>query len=274
MNTTHHASASPDEAFRAQVLAQLEAAGAAGVSQSKLIGTTKASMKQQRLRQLVDMSVAGEVQMVQKGKVTRCWLPGQMPVEVTPEEKADEVLRRVLPEQRRGRVFTLAKIRTVLLKGTGIKEPAIKTCVRVLEQQRLLVRLTEGARVLYTYAPALRTLLDEETGETPAEATATTTPTAVQSTASTEPPKSITHQMVIDTYRAVRARRRLPDVEIASLQAALGCTAEEIKRPVQQLCEQGIFIPGKGDWSFASTAARAAAVLIQKEPYLFVRMKE
>jgi hypothetical protein len=79
---------------------------------------------------------------------------------------------------------------------------------------------------------------------------------------------------VINAYRDVRSQRRMPDVEIARLKEALGCTPEQIKPLVLQLCEQGVFIPGKGDWSFASPAARAAAILVQNEPYLFVRMKE
>jgi hypothetical protein len=68
-------------------------------------------------------------------------------------------------------------------------------------------------------------------------------------------------------------QRRLPDVEIARLQEVLNCPVEELKTVVKRLCEAGTFIPGKGDWSFATTAARAAAVLVHGEPHLFVRMK-
>jgi hypothetical protein len=185
---------------------------------------------------------------------------------MTPEERADEVLRRVLPEQRRGRLFTRAKLQSELLKGLAIKEPAVQTCLRLLEQQRLVIKLTDGTKTFYTYAPALREWLAEAVLED-VEATV-----ELESTAEAE--SQVNLSKVVEAYRAVRVQRRMPDIEIARLQEELGCSADDIKPLVQQLCEQGVFIPGKGDWSFASPAARAAAILVQNEPYLFVRMKE
>ena len=140
----------------------------------------------------------------------------------------------------------------------------MQTCLRLLEQQRLLVKLSDGSKTYFAYAPALRAWLDE--GDKPDMAeSAAPSPGAVP---------LLSPQRVIDAYRSVRAQRRMPDVEIARLQEVMGCTPEQIKPLVLQLCEQGVFIPGKGDWSFASPAARAAAILVQNEPYLFVRMKE
>jgi len=266
MNETHPLSPQEPDAFKPWVLEQLRAAGAAGIASSKLVDTKKAALKAERLAQLADLLASGGIQEQRKGKVVRYWLEGQRPVEMTAEEKADEVLRRVLPEQRRGRLFTRAKIQSELLKGLVVKEPAVQTCLRLLEQQRLLIKLTDGTKAFYTYLPALREWLAEAG---PLEGEATVEP---ESTAEGE--SEVNLLKVVEAYRAVRVQRRMPDIEIARLQEALACSADDIKPLVQQLCEQGVFIPGKGDWSFASPAARAAAILVQNEPYLFVRMKQ
>lgn len=270
MNETHHSPALEPGAFRLLALDRLRAAGDSGLSASQLVDTKKAALRADRQKLIAQLLAAGEVQQQRKGSTVRYWLQGQMPVQVTPEEKADEALRRLLPEQRRGRLFTQAKIQSELLKGLGIKAPAVLTCLRLLEQQRLLVRFTDGAKIYFAYAPALRDWLDAEGHPMPEEPAAA--PPAEPPVA--PPAPSFGAAQVIDAYRAVRAQRRMPDVEIARLKEALGCTPEQIKPLVLQLCEQGVFIPGKGDWSFASPAARAAAILVQNEPYLFVRMKE
>jgi len=266
MNETHPPPELAPGDYRSIVLDRLSAAGPKGISASHLVDTKKPVLKAERQKALAELVMAGELQEQRKGKVVRFWSQGQMPVVMTPEERADEVLRRVLPEQRRGRLFTPAKLQSELLKGLAIKEPAVQTCLRLLEQQRLLIKLTDGTKTFYTYAPALREWLAEAV---PEEVEATVEP---ESTAEAE--AEVNLSKVVEAYRTVRVQRRMPDIEIARLQEELGCSADDIKPLVQQLCEQGVFIPGKGDWSFASPAARAAAILVQNEPYLFVRMKE
>lgn len=280
--------------FEVAVLDQLKAAGQNGLAASKLAPARGATEQNQQKRVLKALEAAGKVQALRQGKITRYWLAGEMPPQVTPEEKADEVLRRVLPEQRRERLLTLTTIRDELLKGLGIKDAAIRTCLRVLEQELLLVKFTDGAKTYYAYAPALRAMLGEASAAATPEPTATTAPAQGPAPAPTTPapqaqrppspatrpmraseaPLPVTNQRVIEAYRSVRMQRRLPDVEIARLGEVLHCTVEELKPVVLRLCDQGIFIPGKGDWSFATPAARAAAVLIQDEPHLFVRMKD
>jgi hypothetical protein len=93
-------------------LDRLRSAGAAGVSASQLVETKKPALKAERLAMLGELVTTGEAQEQRKGKTVRYWLQGQMPVPTTPEEKADEVLRSVLPDQRRGRLFTQAKIQS------------------------------------------------------------------------------------------------------------------------------------------------------------------
>lgn len=273
MDELFNTNPSDTAAYQGAVLRKLTEAGPNGLALTKLVGK-KASARAAQQRVLKEMEKAGAVKAERKGSLTRYWLPDQMPPQVTPEEKADEVLRRVLPDQRRERLLTLARIRDELLKGLGIKEPAIRTCLRVLEQEGLVVKLTEGTRDFYAYVPALKSLLGEAAVEAPPPVEKTPEPAVIKAARSSDAPLPVTNQRVIEAYRSVRMQRRLPDVEIARLQEVLHCTVEELKPVVQRLCEQGTFIPGKGDWSFASTASRAAAVLIQGEPHLFVRMKD
>jgi hypothetical protein len=260
----------PWDAYREQVLEQLQAAGSAGLAQGKLIDSKKTAVRKERLEWLAALVASGEIQSQRKGNATRCWIQGRMPVVLSQEEKADEVLRAVFPEQRRGRLFTVAKIRTELLKGEGIKEPALQTCLRVLEQQGVLLKLTEGSRALYAYAPALREWLGLVVSNEDLEAKQAPIASKPVETKS----EKVTTGQVVEAYRKVRIHSRMPDIEIARLRDVLGCAPDDLKPAVLELCQQGVFIPGKGDWSFASAPARAAAILIQNVPYLFVRMKE
>lgn len=277
-------------AYQAAVMRQLTEAGQNGLALTRIV-SKKAAARTTQERVLREMERNELVKSLRKAGSTRFWLAEHLPPQRTPEEQADEVLRRVLPEQRRERLLTLAKIREELLKGLGINDAAIRTCLRVLEQEGLVVKLTEGTKSFYAYAPSLRALLGEGASAAAGTAGPATQPEPVadvapqpiaptspapssRATRPTETPLPVTNQRVIEAYRSVRMQRRLPDVEIARLREVLHCTVDELKPVVQRLCEQGTFIPGKGDWSFATTAARAAAVLIQDEQHLFVRMKD
>ena len=268
--------------YREAILGQLTEAGGHGLALPKLVSRKSAERSRQE-KALKELEKGGGIKSLRQGKSTRYWLTASLPVQVSPEEKADEVLRHTFPEQRTGRLFTVTRIREELLKGLSIPDSAIHTCLRVMEQEGLILKLFEGTKTLYAYAPSLRTLLGMATPTATAATSASTVPAPSMPKAEPSPsrlsrasdaPLPVTNQRVIEAYRSVRLQRRLPDVEIARLQEVLHCSAEELKPVVARLCDQGIFIPGKGDWSFATPAARAAAVLIQGDPYLFVRMKD
>ncbi len=268
---------------RDTVLRLLTDAGHNGLALSKLVVRKSADRAHQE-RAVKELDKTGEIKSRRQGRSTRYWLADSLPPQVSPEEKADEVLRRSFPEQRAGRLLTLSRIKDELLKGMGVPEAAILTCLRVLEREGLVVKLTDGTKTFYGYVPAMRTLLGADPLAPPSLPPATSQPATPTSriqdplpsrvSRASDAPLPVTNQRVIEAYRSVRLQRRLPDVEIARLQEVLHCTAEELKPVVMRLCDQGIFIPGKGDWSFATPAARAAAVLIQGDPHLFVRMKD
>lgn len=284
MNEPQHTESPESAAFQSEVLRLLAAAGPAGLAYSKLVVARNENLRAEQKRLLKALEKAGQVVSQEKGASTRYWLAGKKPADVTPEEKADEVLRRLLPDQRKGRLLTQSNIKSELLAGLGIPDSAVRTCLRILEQEQLLLRFTTGAKVFYAYAPAIRTMLGDDLSPAPVPAMPVETPAASISSApqpaaprttrASEVPLPVTNQRVIEAYRSVRMQRRLPDVEIARLQEVMHCPVEELKVVVKRLCELGTFIPGKGDWSFATPAARAAAVMIQDEPHLFVRMKD
>lgn len=284
MNEPHHTEPPESAAFQSEVLQQLAAAGSAGLAGSKLVVARNENLRAVQKRLLKALEDSGQIVAQEKGTSTRYWLAGQKPAEVKPEEKADEVLRRLLPDQRKGRLLTQSNIKSELLAGMGIPDSAVRTCLRILEQEQLLLKFTTGAKVFYAYAPAIRTMLGDDTSSVPpvgptteaaVSGPSTSPPTpGPRTTRPSEVPLPVTNQRVIEAYRSVRMQRRLPDVEIARLQEVMHCPVEELKVVVKRLCELGTFIPGKGDWSFATPAARAAAVMIQDEPHLFVRMKD
>lgn len=268
--------------YRESILRQLTEAGEHGLALTKLVSRKSAERPYQE-KALKELEKSNAIKSLRQGKSTRYWLTSSLPAQVSPEEKADEVLRRTFPEQRTGRLFSVTRIRDELLKGLTIPDSAIHTCLRVMEQEGLILKLFEGTKTLYAYAPALRTLLGTVSPAAPVTPAAATAPIITppkpepapsRTIRASDAPLPVTNQRVIEAYRSVRLQRRLPDVEIARLQEVLHCTAEELKPVVARLCDQGIFIPGKGDWSFATPAARAAAVLIQGDPHLFVRMKD
>jgi|GEM_PF-2727533 len=277
MNEPSQIAALEQDDFKSRVLDEVKAAGQAGISHSKLVLAKKAAEKTRQNTQVAELVKAGALVLETKGKARRYWLPKNKPRTVSPEELAYETLCNALPEQKRGSLFTLAKIRSDLLRGKRIQAPALRTCLRVLEQEKIILKLTSGTAALYAYAPALRALLDDEPAASKTEPTlenATPESPAQRPGKTPGTPLAVTQARVIEAYKTVRMHRRMPDVEIVRLQEVLQCPVEKLKPVVVQLCDQGVFIPGKGDWSFASPAARGAAILIHNEPYLFVRMKE
>jgi len=270
--TDHLQNGSTDSktAFQTEVLEKLAVAGDKGLAASHLLARRPADLRKMQTDALEEMASSGQVITQHLDKTARYWLPDHAVKRQTPEEKADELLRRVLPEQRPGVLHTTATLKSQFLKGTKISDAALRTCVRLLEQEKLLVTFTAAGKTYYAYAPTLRALLGmgeakaKESPSKPADAPA----------APLAPVAAVTNQQVIDAYRSARAQRRLPDVEIARLREQFDCSLEGLKAAVRRLCEMGVLIPGKGDWSFASAAERASAVMIHNEPHLFVRMKE
>ena len=262
-------------AFKTEVLKKLGAAGDKGLAASHLVVRRPEDLRKLQSAALEELVAAGSVITQHLAKTARYWLPDQAAKHQTPEEKADEMLRRGLPEERPGVLHTPSTLKSQFLKGTNISDAALRTCVRLLEQEELLVTFTAAGKTYYAYAPTLRAQLGIGTAKPAEETPQSKTPEgSTAAPAPTAPVAAVTNQQVIDAYRAARAQRRLPDIEIARLREQFDCSLEGLKAAVRRLCELGVLIPGKGDWSFASAAERAAAVMIHNEPHLFVRMKE
>lgn len=93
------------------------------------------------------------------------------------------------------------------------------------------------------------------------------TPPEIASVATFDP------EQVIDAYRRIVQRTRYPDVLISDLQKDSGADLAALKSWLIEQCLQHRAIPGKGEWTVASDAAKAAAIQINNEPHLFVKFR-
>jgi len=78
---------------------------------------------------------------------------------------------------------------------------------------------------------------------------------------------------LLDVYRAAVVRNGFPDVEIFELHEQTGLPLDVLKEQIVAERNAGRAVLSFGDWSLASAEARAAAVEIDGERYLRVRLE-
>ena len=118
-----------------------------------------------------------------------------------------------------------------------------------LQDARQLLALGQGKSVRYLFAGPLRQWLDG-------------------SAAPTEP------AALDEVYRRlVRESGGFPDVKISALQAAVGDGSGALATELVARWRRGEATLSMGDWSLASEETRAAAVELNGERYLLVRLE-
>ena len=139
------------------------------------------------------------------------------------------------------------------------ERPVLDAALARLQAERQLLALTQGKTVVYLFTGPLRAWLAggavvvQTPAPTPGEA-----------------------EMLDDAYRRlVRESGGFPDVQISTLQAALGPAAEAGTLGTELLARwrRGQATLSLGDWSLAGEDARAAAVELNGEKYLLVRLE-
>jgi len=80
-------------------------------------------------------------------------------------------------------------------------------------------------------------------------------------------------EQVLASYKAVVDRGGVVDIRVADLAAAIPCGPEALKTFILDRRRQGKAVLSHGDWSLASEAERAAAIEVDGEPYLRVRLE-
>lgn len=168
----------------------------------------------------------------------------------TPEAVAD----RLLALAPAGEPPALRSRAELARRLTPAERPALDAALARLQDQRQLLALSQGKRAAYVFAGPLRAWLDG---------------------GDVVPPPPPGQKMLDDVYRRlVRESGGFPDVKIAALRAALGpAEAGTLEPELIARWRRGEATLSLGDWSLAGEDARAAAVELNGEKHLLVRLE-
>ena len=174
---------------------------------------------------------------------------------MTPPPAADTVAARLLAlaapgEEGAHALWSRAELACRLRPAD---RPGLDAVLARLQAERQVLALRHGKTVLYAFAEPLRDWLESGAGAKGGPAPA-----------------------LVEAYRRlVRESGGFPDVKISALRAALGAAeAATLSRDLVALWRRGEGTLSLGDWSLASEETRAAAVEINGEKYLLVRLEE
>ena len=153
-------------------------------------------------------------------------------------------LRTLVPPEEPPTLWSRAELSRQL---TPTERPQLDAALARLQEDRQVLGLSQGKGIYYVFAGPLRGWLAGE---------------AVVGT-----PEPLT-----EVYRRlVRESGGFPDVKIAALQAAAG---RELAAELIASWRRGEATLSLGDWSLADEETRAAAVELDGERYLLVRLEE
>ena len=187
--------------------------------------------------------------------------PKQPKTAKAPPPTVEAVAERLLPSFPPGEPPTLWKDAELKRRLSTAERPLLAAALDRLQEARQVLALTQGKGKVYLFAEPLRGwLANAPVGREP------------------EPPIAPGSETAPEDLFAVYARLversgGFPDVKIAALQAALnaGSTGALTGRLIG-LWREGRATLSQGDWSLADEATRAAAVELNGERYLLVRL--
>ncbi len=136
-----------------------------------------------------------------------------------------------------------------------------------LRAQRQVVPLRQGKNTFLAFAGPLRVWLEHEVAAAPS---AVPVPDPVPA----EKDDDLDAALFFAYTRLVRESGGFPDVKIAGLHRAVGDRAPTLANRLVALWREGRATLSLGDWSLADETARAAAVELDGEKYLLVRLDD
>ena len=240
------------------LLANLRRAGAAGANAAGLRLGGKTPVAATRRTALAALMAEGGAGMLGTGKTARYFLAAHLPTAAT-------VAARLLAAG----AFVPGALSTppTLWKATELRRKLPKhehalfdAALDHLQTARQVVPLRHGRSVYVAFAGPLRVWLeDDDVVDAPAPPPA--------------PPSSDVDdaELFFAYARLVRDSGGFPDVKIAALQRAAG--DRPLGDQLAALWREGRATLSLGDWSLADEATRAAAVELDGERYLFVRLE-
>ena len=230
---------------RKYLLPGLEAAGAAGLKKTPLLGKIKKTQAA-KLAELESLVARREVVRIGTEKspvfVLRCFY--------NPLELAyTAIAAKAIPGTPR--LYTDKEFGVGLARH--VKEQ-VPDAIRLLQGERKLVRVQRARSVYYLHTAALLPLVD-----------------AVPSESASRRPE-VSWEQVHRAYETAVRESGFSDVLIVDLQRTSGIALEDLKPFLLAQSRAGRLTPSRGDWSLADAPARAAAIELQGEPYLRVRL--
>ena len=166
----------------------------------------------------------------------------------TPELVADRLLA-LAPARELPALWSRAELSRRL---TPAERPALDAALARLQDARQMLALGQGKSVRYLFAGPLRRWLDGSA--------------ALPEPAEPQPSLDEAYR------RLVRESGGFPDVKISALQAASG--SKSLAAELVARWRRGDATLSMGDWSLASEETQAAAVELDGEKYLLVRLGE
>lgn len=239
MTTSH------PESVPAEILSKLEAAGADGLKKAPLLGKGKKAQAP-KLAALELLVARREVVRLGTEKspvfvLRRFYNPLEMAYAAI-ESKAVPGTAKLYTDKELG--IGLAK---------HVKEK-LADAVRLLVNEKKLLRAQRAKSVYYLHATAILPLV----GDGPADPASGA--------------EEVSLERVRQAYESVVRASGFSDVLIVDLQWACAVPLEKLKPFLLAQSRAGQVAPSRGDWSLADPAARAAAIELQGEPYLRVRL--
>jgi hypothetical protein len=258
----------PDPAI-AQILEALRLAGAAGLPASslKLEAASRAKAKAgktppptPRRDALAALLADGRVKTLGNSRAPRFMLAASAPT-------AETVAARLLAAMTDAPPLTLWKGAQLAKKLSVAERPLLAEALNRLQDRREMVPLRHGRSSLYAAAAPLGAWLGPVAAvDDVPPAPVAVAPAAVAVTVSAE--------TLFSTYlRLVRESGGFPDVKISRLHRALGQPTDLADRLID-LWREGRADLSLGDWSLADEETRSAAVTLDGERYLLVRLED
>ena len=204
----------------------------------------------------------GEKGLTQAGKTRAAKAPRAPKAPKAPPPTPEIVAARLRELFASGGPPALWKDAELKKRLATAERPLLAAALGRLRQERQVLALTQGKGVFYLFAGPLRSWLADGGGE-------------VESLTPDATPGSSPEDVFAVYERLVRESGGFPDLKIASLRAALDtATAGTLSGRLVEWWREGRATLSLGDWSLADAATRAAAVELNGERYLLVRLEK
>jgi hypothetical protein len=255
------------EQARAQIVAKLEKAGAKGA-----LSPVTAKTAPQKLaaleRALAELEAAHEIFVDRRKPKERYYFWAVRPPIPTRESVAAAL--EAFAEREFPRLLSPADLKDALGKDKEAQSFIFRAFELLAAERRLIVLRYQPSKKktveLYAHLESLRKALD------PVASTSLKEITAPSTDATLTAPPPLSPEFIHVAYQTIAEQTGFPAVPISSLQQGCAVPLDALKSWLVEEYKNGRAVLSSGDWSLADETKRAAAVEINGERYLLVRL--